>query len=338
MRRASPAAGTAAGGRSFDPERFQTFLRQHQLGGAATRVTGSRQLAGGHFKQTIMVSLEGASGLPTTVVVRQDWSSAVTGTSVVAEYALLRRVFDAGLRVPQPLLLEKSPEAWATPSWSSRRCRAGRKGDIFNPPRSERLALQVATFPAGAAAPASARGIFRAGSADRGHIRRRSCAEGLQGFRALNGKLGVPCRTIEIAMDWLERNIERVKGGKTMLHNDLGCRNFLIEGEERPRSSTGSWPISAGPAADLGYVRDWIGQMTPWPRFMEAYRAAGGPAVDQATLDFYTLWCGVSCTALLPRRAPAWPWAWSRTRKSPMPSPSSCPGCCTASRASCAPS
>lgn len=292
-----PAAGTATGGRSFDPERFQTFLRQHELGGAATRVTGSRQLAGGRSKQTIMVTLEGASGLPTTVVVRQDWSSAVTGTSVVAEYALLRRVFDAGLRVPQPLLLEKSPDALGGPFLVVTPMPGGAQGDIFNPPRSERLALQVAAQLAQLHQLAPEE--FSALGVPTEAYSQAQLREGLQGFRALNGKLGVPCRTIEIATDWLERNIEGVKGGKAMLHNDLGCHNFLIEGEEL--TAILDWELAhiGNPAADLGYVRDWIGQMTPWPRFMQAYRAAGGPAVDQATLDFYTLWCGVRLYCLL---------------------------------------
>ncbi|HWY26073.1 MAG TPA: hypothetical protein VNX47_14200, partial [Nevskia sp.] len=77
---AGQPAGAAAS-RTFVPERLESYLRGHALGGAALRVTGSRVLSGGRSKQTILVQLEGAKTLPATVVVRQDWSSAVTGTS-----------------------------------------------------------------------------------------------------------------------------------------------------------------------------------------------------------------------------------------------------------------
>jgi aminoglycoside phosphotransferase (APT) family kinase protein len=294
---AARPADTAAASRTFDPARLEQYLRGHALGGEATRVSGSRVLSGGRSKQTILVQLQGAQGLPQTVVVRQDWSSAVTGTSVVSEYALLKGVFKAGLRVPQPLLLEKSPEPLGGPFLVVTPMPGGAQGDIFAPPRSEALALQLAEqlallhrLPT---APFSALEVPTEAYAP------EQLRAGLQGFRALNGQLGFPSRTIEIALDWLERNIECVKGGKALLHNDLGFHNFLVDGERL--SAILDWELAhiGNPAADLGYIRDWVGQMMPWSRFMEAYRKAGGPGIDKATLDFYTLWCGVRLYCLL---------------------------------------
>ena len=293
--RSGPA--TAGSGRSFDAEKFESYLRHHPLGGGEASVIASRQLSGGRSKQTILVSLEGARGLPSSVVVRQDWSSAVTGTSVVSEYALLRRVFDAGLRVPQPLLLEKSADALGGPFLVVTPMPGGAQGDIFNPPRSEGLALQLAEQLA-KLHQLSTDAFSELGVPIEAYSREQLHA-GLQGFRALIGKLGAPCRTIDIAMDWLQQNIDKVSGGRAMLHNDLGFHNFLVDGEEL--TAILDWELAhiGNPAADLGYVRDWISQMIPWGRFMEAYRSAGGPQIDQPTLDFYTLWCGVRLYSLL---------------------------------------
>jgi aminoglycoside phosphotransferase (APT) family kinase protein len=294
---APPADAAAVASRTFDPERLERYLRGHTLGGESSRVSDSRVLSGGRSKQTILVQLQGAKGLPASVVVRQDWSSAVTGTSVVSEYALLKGVFEAGLRVPQPLLLEKSPEPLGGPFLVVTPMPGGAQGDIFAPPRSETLALQLAEQMARLhrLPPES----FAALGVPTEAYSRDELRAGLAGFRALNGKLGFPSRTIDIAMDWLEQNIERVKGDKALLHNDLGFHNFLVDGERL--SAILDWELAhiGNPAADLGYVRDWVGQMTPWSRFMQAYREAGGPEIDAATLDFYTVWCGVRLYCLL---------------------------------------
>jgi aminoglycoside phosphotransferase (APT) family kinase protein len=292
---AQPAEGPAS--RTFAPERLERYLRGHALGGDGLKVSSSRVLSGGRSKQTILVQLEGAKALPASVVIRQDWSSAVTGTSVVSEFALLKRVHEAGLRVPQPLLLEKSPEPLGGPFLVVTPMPGGAQGDIFAPPRSQELALQLAEQVAllHRLPPES----FTALDVPTEAYTPEQLRAGLEGFRGLNAKLGFPSRTIEIALDWLECNIGKVKGPKAVLHNDLGFHNFLVDGERL--SAILDWELAhiGNPAADLGYIRDWVGQMTSWSRFMEAYRKAGGPDIDAATLDFYTLWCGVRLYCLL---------------------------------------
>jgi aminoglycoside phosphotransferase (APT) family kinase protein len=293
----SSSAAATPNSRSFDADRFERYLQQHELGGKAVCVVECRPLAGGRSKQTILVTLQGAKGLPSHIVVRQDWASAVTGTSVISEFALLRSVFDAGLRVPHPLLLEKSPEPLGAPFIVVTRMAGGPQGDIFNPPRSEKLALQVAEQLATLhRLPTKA---FSEIGVPAEAYSETQLRDGLQSFRQLNDKLGLPSRTIEIAIEWLQQNISRVSSAQSLVHNDLGFHNFLIEGEELVAILDWELAHIGNPAADFGYIRDWICQMTSWSRFMESYRAAGGPEVDQATLDFYTLWCGVRLYCLL---------------------------------------
>lgn len=287
----------ASGARNFDHERFQAYLRAHALGGAEVEVLSAKQLAGGRSKQTILVEQRGASGLPEQLVVRQDWASAVTGTSVVSEFALLKRVWEFGIKVPQPLLLESSADALGAPFIVVARMPGAGQGDIFNPPLSEKLALQVATELGKLHALPVA--DFEALAVPTEAYRAEQLRDGLAGFRALQEKLGLPRPMIAIAMDWLERNIDRVDGPRAILHNDLGCHNFLIEDEDLRAFLDWELAHIGNPGADLGYVRGWISKMIDWDRFMSAYHAAGGPPISAITLDFYTVWCGVRLYTLL---------------------------------------
>lgn len=290
-------ASAAGAVRHFDATRFEHYLRSHALGGAATTITASRQLAGGRSKQTILVTQRGAAALPEELIVRQDWASAVTGTTVVSEYALLRRVWEAGIKVPQPLLLEAGSEALGAPFIVVSRLPGGGQGDLFNPPRSEALALQIAAELGRLhALPVD---DFEALGVATEAYRSEQLRAGLAGFRQLHAQLGPQWATLTVAMDWLERQIEHVDGPRAILHNDLGCHNLLIEGEDLRAFLDWELAHIGNPGADLGYIRGWVEKMTDWDRFMAVYHAAGGPPISALTLDFYTIWTGVRLYGLL---------------------------------------
>jgi aminoglycoside phosphotransferase (APT) family kinase protein len=84
-----------------------------------------------------------------------------------------------------------------------------------------------------------------------------------------------------------------------MLHNDLGCHNFLIDDEEL--IAILDWEVAhlGNPAADLGYSRGWIEKMTTWDRFLDRYYAAGGFRVTDLTRNFYSIWCSIRLYSLL---------------------------------------
>ncbi len=216
---------------------------------------------------------------------------------MVDEYALLQQVHAAGLRVPQPLLLEPSDAALGNPFIVVTRMPGGPQGDIFEPPVSATLALQIGEQLGKLhSLPLS---LFENVGVTTQAYAPEQLREGLAGFRATQAQIGLPSAAITTAIDWLGENIDRVDGPKAMLHNDLGCHNFLIDGEDL--TAILDWELAhiGNPAADLGYIRGWVTKMIPWDRFMAAYHAAGGPKVSDATLDFYTLWCGVRLYCLL---------------------------------------
>lgn len=297
VRDASAPDAAPAPSRSFDRERFERYLQQHAMGGPSLRLTECRLLAGGRSKQTVLLGLQGATGLPEQCVVRQDWASAVTGTSVVSEFSLLQQLHGAGLRVPQPLLLERSAAVMGGAFLLVTRMPGGPRGDIFNPAPASPMALQLAAQLARLhRLPVE---TFSELGVPTEAVTLPQLRSGLQGFAATCRQLGTPSHTIEGAIAWLESRIEQVRPALALVHNDLGCHNFLLEGDDL--AAILDWELAhiGNPAADLGYVRDWVCKIIPWARFMAAYREAGGPAVDPLTLDFYTLWCGVRLYCLL---------------------------------------
>ena len=48
------------------------------------------------------------------------------------------------------------------------------------------------------------------------------------------------------------------------------------------------WPLQIGdPAYELAYLRDPLTTRSLWEPFLDAYRAAGGPAFDAASIRFH---------------------------------------------------
>jgi aminoglycoside phosphotransferase (APT) family kinase protein len=196
-----------------------------------------------------------------------------------------------------PLILETDPAILGSPFLVMQRMPGAPRGDIFHPPASERLALDLAqqlallhTLPVDE---------FEALGVPTEAFSRDQLRQGLAGFRETYGAIGLPSETIQTAFDWLEAAIPNVDGARALTHNDLGCHNFLIEGEDL--SAILDWELAhiGNPAADLGYIRNFVGKMTSWERFIAAYEAAGGPKITPETVDFYTIWCGVRLFCLL---------------------------------------
>jgi aminoglycoside phosphotransferase (APT) family kinase protein len=289
----------AADSRAFSAEKLQAYLQKHELGGKDTLITGAKILAGGRSKQTVLVEQEGAVGLPHELVIRRDWASAITGTSVVTEFELLKRVAAAGLKVPKPYILEGDADLLGTAFLVMQRMPGKPYGDVFHPLESEALAFDLARQLAGLHnLPAE---DFDALGVPTEAYTKAQLEQGLAGFREIYRTVGIKSPTIEIALEWMAREIPRVDGARALSHNDLGCHNFLIEGETLVAIL--DWEIAnvGNPAADLGYVRNFVKKMTSWDRFMAAYKAAGGPKISPHTIDFYTVWSGVRFYCLLLR-------------------------------------
>jgi aminoglycoside phosphotransferase (APT) family kinase protein len=285
--------------RSFDPARFERYLRTHPAGGAATRIVASKLLQGGRSKQTVLVSLENQGpSWPNEMVIRQDWGKGVPNISVVFEYYVVEALRRTGIKAPETLFLEISAEPMGAPFMAVTRLNGCARGNLFSPPASERMALQLAqqlgvlhSMPIGAfaAVPDLPTRAYT-------HLQMR--AE-LEEYRRQYAAFDRPNPTIDAIFAWLSAGSEKISGPQSLVHGDLGFHNYLVAGDDL----TGilDWELAhlGSPAEDLGYCRGDIEQMTTWTKFIQTYRAAGGPDIDARVLDFYTLWSGLHLYCLL---------------------------------------
>jgi aminoglycoside phosphotransferase (APT) family kinase protein len=289
---------TAAPGRNFEQSRLESYLRAHPRGGAKLRLTSANQLQGGRQKQTILLAQEGALDLPTHLVVRQDWVGAVSATSVISEFEVLKRLWQADLRVPKPVILEASSDALGSPFMVVTRIAGKLEGDLFAPPISERLALQLAEQVGRLHALPARDFAGLPGIVEHSCTQEQLRAE-LAEFRPVIEKFGVPSQTVNVAQKWLEANVSRIEGPRTLVHGDIGFHNLLCDGDQL--TAVLDWELAhiGSPARDLGYLKSFVEMMTTWPRFMEAYRSAGGAALSEFTVNFYTLFSSVWLYQLL---------------------------------------
>lgn len=250
-------------------------------------------LAGGRSKQTLLATQHGAVQLPTDLVIRQDWAGSVVSSSVYSEFEVLRRLSEAGVRVPQPLLLEPSPEPLGAPFIVVTRLAGVVIGDLFTPPPSPAPVLELAEQLSRVHALPAQDFENLPGISERNFTHEQLRAS-LVGFRAIIDKLDQQPATLVLrALDWLEQNLSRVEGPRTLVHGDVGFHNTLIEGEHL--SAILDWELAhiGSPALDLGYLKNAVEGAVDWPQFMACYRANGGPEIDPFVVDWYSLFTSV---------------------------------------------
>ena len=270
----------------IDPAKLQAVLRETMPNAAALTVTEMKLVAGGRSKLTALVAQSGCADLPRDLVFRQDWASAVTGTSVTSEYELLSRIAPLGIRAPQCLHYVAGPNAIGGPFMIVSRLPGSPKGDIFEPPASPRLALQLAGQLAALHAHPAA-DFSDIAALDERDFTAEQLMVTITKLRQTHNVFGQDIPTIHSAFDWLEQNVPAVAVAKSLVHGDLGFHNFLVDGDEL--SAVLDWELAhfGNPAEDLGYIRGDIERMLPWADFMAAYRDAGGPVVSASDIDFY---------------------------------------------------
>jgi aminoglycoside phosphotransferase (APT) family kinase protein len=277
----------------LDKVRFETYLKQHPLGGATTRVLDATMLSGGRSKSTILVKLTGASSLPDELIVRyggagaeQEFTNELVRPLSV-EFEIMQFAQANGIKTPRPLLLEKSADVMGGPFMAIEYCAGRPAGDMFRPLRSERYALDMA----------AQLGLLHSLSVDslKATVPVRSCTQEklraeLKGYRDVVAMCDTPSYAVKIALDWMEKNIPAVEGPLGLVHADVGFNNTMAEDGELVAILDWELAHLGNSAKDLGFFRSDIELVIPWPQFMAAYHAAGGPRYSEVTINFYTLW------------------------------------------------
>jgi aminoglycoside phosphotransferase (APT) family kinase protein len=263
------------------PEVFTRWLGERGIAGTVAKVI---TVPGGRSKGTLLLDVEGGTDL----VVRLDFSHSTTGTSVIDEYPVIDAVYRAGLRVPQPLGVERSPDVIGGRFIAFERI-AGRAmgtlfasdaspafcrelaGELARLHRLDPVALGLADTLLYGAAEDPVRALLDKHEAD---YRARMDAEPL----------------IDAAFAWLRAQLPAVGIQRHLVHGDCGLHNTMGEGDRLTGLLDWEFAHCGDPAEDLAYCRFLVAQRLPWDDFMAAYRQAGGPVITPARLRFFTVW------------------------------------------------
>lgn len=273
----------------IDAKLLTSALQSGVKGAESLQVENFKLLAGGRSKLTALFTQTGCSQLPGNLVLRMDWASAVTGTSVVAEYDVLKAVHEAGVKAPAPYALVDAENPLGAAFMVMERLPGSPLGDIFEPPSSDTLALELAeqlgklhSIPIASLSHLSLLEEREHGAA--------SLQEKFDEFNGIFESLGDQNPIAAKARDMIRERIPTMAGPKTLVHSDLGFHNFLVDNARL--SGVLDWELAhfGHPANDLGYIQGDILRMVSWDKFMDKYRTAGGPAVTDNDVNFYFLW------------------------------------------------
>jgi aminoglycoside phosphotransferase (APT) family kinase protein len=271
---------------------LQSFLA-NRLTNERLTVTQFRQVLGGRSRQTALFSIADAPGLPQDLVVQRDMPGMPPGpafASVRGQYEILKRMHDAGLKVPKPVCFELDPAHLGSPFLIVERCRGSvAEADYWAVIKSPAIALQLAeqlgklhSQPIGELAdllPHSRK------SGDRG-----GWLEELERLGAeWHARAHWPSVTVSAALLWMRANIDCVEDRKSLVHNDMVFHNVLAAGDELIAVLDWEQASIGHPAEDLGYCFPVVSAAADWDLFLAAYYAAGGPAISQRQVDYFAL-------------------------------------------------
>ncbi len=274
------AAGTA-GELEIPAETFTRWFTQHD---PAIRIVSVSTVPGGRSKGTIL--LDCADGRQ--LVVRRDFSAAVTGTSVVDEFPIIRAVYAHGLRVPEPLWLEESPEAIGGRFIVFERLAGSAMGTLFSTSATPAFCRDFA----GELARLHLLDIDALGIADSLTYGREEhpVKAHLDSYERRYREAMSPVPLMDAAFAWLHEQLPKIGRERSLVHGDAGLHNTLGDGDRLTGLLDWEFAHAGDPAEDLAYCRFLVSRVLPWEEFMAAYRDAGGPDISEERLSFFTVW------------------------------------------------
>lgn len=290
-----PAQTVGAGGpaeaRPVDVASLGTYLGGRDWAGeSAPRVTGVTLVVGGQSKHTYLVETDPTTGpLPwrSGVVLRMD--TGYFDGSVLDEYALITRLFEAGVPVAEPLLIEGDPAAFGQPFMVSRRLDGKAAGMILD---------AVGASPDEAYALAEALGKLHAVPLER--VVSSPSADLPQVVEEARQKIEKlwreTARTESVAVElghlWIREHARLLAGQPPVtVHGDASLHNTLVDGGRLSGLLDWEFTHVGHPAEDLAYCRPAVERVADWDEFLRRYRESGGRDVSEWELTFFGAFC-----------------------------------------------
>lgn len=277
------------------PERLTNYFRKTG-GDPAVMVTKVDTVPGGFSKTTHLLTLEkgaivGANG----AVIRQDPLAPYNCKTIEEEYDLLRRLYDHGYPIAQPLMLETDRAILGSAFAVSRRVagscdvRSWSKSADSIEPFAQMLARSLAQLHA---IPLADLGYdpeiadLSAGEHMRLEIAR------WQDLYERKRRRAYPMNTLMLS--WLADNIPAHAFAKraSVIHGDVGFHNLMVEGNEITAILDWEYSHFGDPVEDMIYMKPFIEQIYDWDRFTNLYYEAGGGIITEEDIAFYSVWPG----------------------------------------------
>lgn len=279
------ARPVAASGSATELEiTMETFNRWFAARDPSLRVARVSTVPGGRSKGTMLLDCEDGRQL----VIRMDFSAAVTGTSVADEFPVIRAVHGEGLKVPEPMWLEQSQDAIGGRFIVFERLTGKAMGTLFASDASPAFCKDFAAT----LAQLHRMDIDALGIADALTFGREAhpVKAILDSYEQRYRKGMQPVPLIDAAFAWLHERLPHIGSERRLVHGDAGLHNTLGDGDRLTGLLDWEFSHAGDPAEDLAYCRFLVSRILPWDDFMAAYVAAGGPPISAERLSFFTVW------------------------------------------------
>ncbi len=270
---------------------FRDYLRSRYIDDAEVDIVSLKAILGGGSKQTIFVGLRNNKRLPSTVVLRIDKADSPVGSTVADEFDIMKTMFDAGLPVPQPFMMETDTSIVGASFMVVSRIEGDNIGDAFDVAKPSR---QFGVTLAKTLASLHQIPVEKAPKLPGANLTTRErMQQNIDEFEANWRKLNVPSIALELAYAWLKANMDLSEGRRSIVHRDVGCHNML--GKDGDLAALLDWEtaVIGNPAQDLGYAYHTVIQLMPWEDFLAEYKKAGGIIPTVAEIVYYRLWRAV---------------------------------------------
>lgn len=280
-------------------ERLQRYLAD-RFGDESIRLVDFRPLPGGYGKETILFEVEGAA-FSGAFVMRRDRDEPTMDNDchrVVNEFPVIRAAFDKGFPAPDALWVDTDHRLLPGGDFLiMTRAPGASGGNVHGASGSVDPAL--INLLAGSVArlhqlpPLRELGDLTNGIAsDLWDLPIREVTRRyIESIRDLYlREMVMPSPAVLALYGWLLDNIPDAPGRPVLLHGDIGFHNFIVDDGQLTAVVDWEFAHIGDPADDVGYVRNTVGASLDWGAFMAAYRAAGGPELDEERVRFFQIW------------------------------------------------
>ncbi|MET0371404.1 MAG: phosphotransferase family protein [Sphingobium sp.] len=291
----APAASPAPARQAVTAAAMQAYLRETFPEEAGVEVVEMHNVPGGRSKETTMFTLAGTHSLPAKIVTRADIPGGLVPSKATDEFEIIKIADRYGVPVPKPIHSESDASKLGQTFILVSAVEGRTEGEYFadfknrvTHPRAvgQQLAGILAKIHSIPLSELSTTHL------DPGADLLGLVTDTIETTYEQARSFDFPARVhIESAYRWLKKNMHLAVDTPCMIHCDIGLHNMLIK--DGRITAVLDWELAtiASPAREIAKIFHLIDALMPRQDFLDAYRAAGGPAnaLDPDRMNFYAV-------------------------------------------------